>query len=150
MKLSVSAYRAHASAHKKILDTAYQHNYGSTAPHPSTSTSFQLEPPPLTISNENASNEGKTMTDDEDASSDDVKTPLQSPKSQTNSKEEEESSLANSSDNKSPNTRGHTSYENPFDDKKPAKVGAQRWKNLQAVMAYYHSLRKIKRCLFVL
>ncbi|CAH0549430.1 unnamed protein product [Brassicogethes aeneus] len=35
MKLSVSAYRAHASAHKKILDTAHNLNYGSTyASHP--------------------------------------------------------------------------------------------------------------------
>lgn len=33
MKLSVSAYRAHASAHKKILSNSYhsQLNYGSTA-----------------------------------------------------------------------------------------------------------------------
>lgn len=33
MKLSVSAYRAHASAHKKILSSSYQTklNYGSTA-----------------------------------------------------------------------------------------------------------------------
>lgn len=31
MKLSVSAYRAHASAHKKILDTAYNLNYGSVS-----------------------------------------------------------------------------------------------------------------------
>lgn len=33
MKLSVSAYRAHASAHKKILSSSYQStlNYGSTA-----------------------------------------------------------------------------------------------------------------------
>ncbi|GAB0099774.1 uncharacterized protein DMENIID0001_156610 [Sergentomyia squamirostris] len=33
MKLSVSAYRAHASAHKKILSSSYQtqFNYGSTA-----------------------------------------------------------------------------------------------------------------------
>lgn len=32
MKLSVSAYRAHASAHKKILSNSYQtqFNYGST------------------------------------------------------------------------------------------------------------------------
>ncbi|XP_026473861.1 uncharacterized protein LOC113377681, partial [Ctenocephalides felis] len=30
MKLSVSAYRAHASAHKKILSSSYQLNYGST------------------------------------------------------------------------------------------------------------------------
>lgn len=40
MKLSVSAYRAHASAHKKILDTAYQLNYGSTsASHHATTSS---------------------------------------------------------------------------------------------------------------
>lgn len=31
MKLSVSAYRAHASAHKKILTSSYQQHYGSTA-----------------------------------------------------------------------------------------------------------------------
>ena len=33
MKLSVSAYRAHASAHKKILSNSYhsQLNYGSTS-----------------------------------------------------------------------------------------------------------------------
>lgn len=30
MKLSVSAYRAHASAHKKILSSSYQTHYGST------------------------------------------------------------------------------------------------------------------------
>lgn len=39
MKLSVSAYRAHASAHKKILSSSYQtQHYGSTAAsqsHPS-------------------------------------------------------------------------------------------------------------------
>jgi len=40
MKLSVSAYRAHASAHKKILDTSYNQYYGSTSAshlHPSSS-----------------------------------------------------------------------------------------------------------------
>ncbi|CAG9559414.1 unnamed protein product [Danaus chrysippus] len=31
MKLSVSAYRAHAAAHKKILTSSYQQHYGSTA-----------------------------------------------------------------------------------------------------------------------
>jgi hypothetical protein len=33
MKLSVSAYRAHSSAHKKILSNSYQTqlNYGSTS-----------------------------------------------------------------------------------------------------------------------
>ncbi|XP_045518453.1 uncharacterized protein LOC123710503 isoform X2 [Pieris brassicae] len=34
MKLSVSAYRAHASAHKKILTSSYQQHYGSTAAPP--------------------------------------------------------------------------------------------------------------------
>lgn len=39
MKLSVSAYRAHAAAHKKIL-SSYQLNYGSTsASSPSTAPS---------------------------------------------------------------------------------------------------------------
>ena len=37
MKLSVSAYRAHASAHKKIL-SQQQFNYGSTAASSSSST----------------------------------------------------------------------------------------------------------------
>lgn len=37
MKLSVSAYRAHASAHKKILSSSYQTHYGSTAPSQSSS-----------------------------------------------------------------------------------------------------------------
>ncbi|XP_038217419.1 uncharacterized protein LOC119836222 [Zerene cesonia] len=38
MKLSVSAYRAHASAHKKILTSSYQQHYGSTAAPPSCNT----------------------------------------------------------------------------------------------------------------
>lgn len=46
MKLSVSAYRAHASAHKKILDTSYNQYYGSTSAshlHPAAGTSgFQV------------------------------------------------------------------------------------------------------------
>ncbi|VEN51354.1 unnamed protein product [Callosobruchus maculatus] len=63
MKLSVSAYRAHASAHKKILDQHHQHqlNYGSTLVshlhHPaSTSTGqptcsgYQINLPSGTIS----------------------------------------------------------------------------------------------------
>lgn len=48
MKLSVSAYRAHASAHKKILSSSYQTqlNYGSTAAAssstPNTATLFPV------------------------------------------------------------------------------------------------------------
>ncbi|XP_055295975.1 uncharacterized protein LOC129565282 isoform X3 [Sitodiplosis mosellana] len=49
MKLSVSAYRAHASAHKKILSSSYQTtlNYGSTAASSSSTpanTLFSMEP----------------------------------------------------------------------------------------------------------
>lgn len=44
MKLSVSAYRAHSSAHKKILSSSYQTqlNYGSTAASQSSNTSGGL------------------------------------------------------------------------------------------------------------
>lgn len=44
MKLSVSAYRAHASAHKKILSSSYQTqlNYGSTAASSSTPSTTGL------------------------------------------------------------------------------------------------------------
>lgn len=50
MKLSVSAYRAHASAHKKILSSSYQTqlNYGSTAASsstPSTTGLFSVSKP---------------------------------------------------------------------------------------------------------
>ncbi|XP_037024919.1 uncharacterized protein LOC119066502 isoform X2 [Bradysia coprophila] len=50
MKLSVSAYRAHASAHKKILSSSYQTtlNYGSTSAAAATSSTssqlFSMEP----------------------------------------------------------------------------------------------------------
>lgn len=44
MKLSVSAYRAHASAHKKILSSGYhsQLNYGSTGAAVSSSAILQM------------------------------------------------------------------------------------------------------------
>lgn len=45
MKLSVSAYRAHASAHKKILTSSYQQHYGSTAAPPICNP---LQPPNFT------------------------------------------------------------------------------------------------------
>ncbi|XP_036346451.1 uncharacterized protein LOC118755730 [Rhagoletis pomonella] len=47
MKLSVSAYRAHASAHKKILSSGYhsQLNYGSTGAAVSSSAVLQMADP---------------------------------------------------------------------------------------------------------
>ncbi|XP_063930154.1 uncharacterized protein Cngl isoform X3 [Zophobas morio] len=107
MKLSVSAYRAHASAHKKILDTAYQLNYGSTSASSHqhgtqlglpTCSGFQIDPP----GGGQVRNVGNNRLMADDGSSDDANTPLQSPRSQNTSREEDDSSNANESDCKSP------------------------------------------------
>ncbi|XP_057655469.1 uncharacterized protein LOC130893404 isoform X2 [Diorhabda carinulata] len=180
MKLSVSAYRAHASAHKKILDTAYNLNYGSTsASHPhttgsasssgmATSSGFQIDLSSsigsVTATSGVGSHHGSgngvegggchttssgqhlmvanTMVDE--GSSDDANTPLQSPKSQNTSREEDDSSNANESDCRSPSQRNYQSTAHR-DRRESTKQATQSWKNLRAVMAYYHSLRKIKR-----
>ncbi|XP_044260649.1 uncharacterized protein LOC123008726 isoform X1 [Tribolium madens] len=151
MKLSVSAYRAHASAHKKILDTAYQLNYGSTSASSHqhapplglpTSSAFQIDPPPSGGQNVRNSN-NRLMADD--GSSDDANTPLQSPRSQNTSREEDDSSNANESECKSPSQRSKKDKDDDQHHKEGGKAASQSWKNLKAVMAYYHSLRKIKR-----
>ncbi|XP_074040366.1 cyclic nucleotide-gated ion channel-like isoform X3 [Leptinotarsa decemlineata] len=133
MKLSVSAYRAHASAHKKILATSQQLNYGSTSashPHPvpsgpsggsSTGSTFQIDPPSSgggvtagrgggqhgnnAVGGGSGSHLMVTNTAADEGSSDDANTPLQSPKSQNTSREEDDSSNANESDCKSPSQR---------------------------------------------
>ncbi|XP_060533224.1 potassium/sodium hyperpolarization-activated cyclic nucleotide-gated channel 4 isoform X3 [Cylas formicarius] len=127
MKLSVSAYRAHASAHKKILDTSYNLNYGSTSAshlHPSGSGSsvgasgFQIDPPTTNPTScgvgqiagtSGAQNGSHLMVSGghggEEGSSDDANTPLHSPRSHNTSRDEDESSNANESDCKSPSQR---------------------------------------------
>ncbi|CAH1184274.1 unnamed protein product [Phyllotreta striolata] len=79
----------------------------------------------------------------DEGSSDDANTPLQSPKSLNTSRDEDDSSNANESDCKSPSQRNYQSTAN--DRRESTKVATQSWKNLRAVMTYYHSLRKIKR-----
>ncbi|KAL1502487.1 hypothetical protein ABEB36_007622 [Hypothenemus hampei] len=122
MKLSVSAYRAHASAHKKILDTSYNQYYGSTSAshlHPSSSvitaagtSGFQIDPPPggpHQLASQGGGNGTHLMVGAsaaDDGSSDDANTPLHSPKSQNTSRDEDDDeSNANESDCKSPNNR---------------------------------------------
>ncbi|XP_031330429.1 cyclic nucleotide-gated cation channel beta-3 isoform X2 [Photinus pyralis] len=78
----------------------------------------------------------------DDGSSDDAHTPLQSPRSHNTSRDDEDSSNANESD-KSPNTRAKEETQGFVEE--PQKGPTQSWKNLRAVMACYHSLRKIKR-----
>ncbi|KAF5284189.1 hypothetical protein FQR65_LT00189 [Abscondita terminalis] len=92
--------------------------------------------------NENVGGD-KTMAKGDDGSSDDAQTPLQSPKSQNTSRDEEDSSNANESD-KSPNTRAEKKETQGFVEESQ-KAATQSWKNIRAVMACYHSLRKIKR-----
>ncbi|XP_045466243.1 uncharacterized protein LOC123675051 isoform X2 [Harmonia axyridis] len=158
MKLSVSAYRAHASAHKKILES-YQLNYGSTSaihPHPTTAggpppgigaacSGFHIEPPPengLHGADETAGSE--RTAPDADGSSDDGNTPQHSPRSQNTSREEDDSSNANESD-KSPNKGSIIFDDMSRRSSRNPKMATQSWKNIRAVMAYYHTLRKIKR-----
>ncbi|XP_076256567.1 uncharacterized protein LOC143193965 isoform X3 [Rhynchophorus ferrugineus] len=129
MKLSVSAYRAHASAHKKILDTSYNQYYGSTSAshlHASSSGSsggnsgFQIDPPPASTTPAASTSTGQTngphgsngshlnvsgCPGGDDGSSDDANTPLHSPRSHNTSREDDDSSNANESDCKSPNQR---------------------------------------------
>ncbi|KAK4878027.1 hypothetical protein RN001_010533 [Aquatica leii] len=92
--------------------------------------------------NENVGGD-KTMAKGDDGSSDDARTPLQSPKSHNTSREDEDSSNANESD-KSPNTRTEKKETQGFVEE-TQKAATQSWKNIRAVMACYHSLRKIKR-----
>ncbi|GLV37004.1 Cyclic nucleotide-gated ion channel-like [Carabus blaptoides fortunei] len=115
MKLSVSAYRAHASAHKKILDTAYQLNYGSTS-HQSTTipTPFKVDPlscdDPPTVSGassrmaEPSSGVHQHHLAADNSGSD---TPVTSPRSPLNTSrdEDDDSSNAPSSECKSPSQR---------------------------------------------
>ncbi|KAH1012083.1 hypothetical protein HUJ04_001319 [Dendroctonus ponderosae] len=83
----------------------------------------------------------------EDVSSDDANTPLHSPRSHNTSREEDDSSNANESDCKSPNQSSIDSEgkKTITSEKSSTKPATQSWRNLRAVMAYYHSLRKIKR-----
>ncbi|XP_066257899.1 uncharacterized protein Cngl isoform X2 [Euwallacea similis] len=119
MKLSVSAYRAHASAHKKILDTSYNQYYGSTSAshvHQGSNagpSGFQIDPPAIGPSQVAAVVQGAhgghlivSALGGDDGSSDDGNTPLHSPRSHNTSREEDDSSNANESgDCKSPNQR---------------------------------------------
>ncbi|XP_068902131.1 cyclic nucleotide-gated channel beta-1 isoform X4 [Tenebrio molitor] len=132
MKLSVSAYRAHASAHKKILDTAYQLNYGSTSASSHqhappvglpTCSAFQIDPP----SGGNIRNAGNNRLMADDGSSDDANTPLQSPRSQNTSREEDDSSNANESDCKSPSQRTKSN---------------QRWMKLRTTVQISSAMQK--------
>ncbi|XP_070491936.1 uncharacterized protein Cngl isoform X7 [Chironomus tepperi] len=121
MKLSVSAYRAHASAHKKILSSSYQtQHYGSTAASQSHTASglFSMEPidPQKLISSTTSTGIATTLSS---TTAGHVNISLNDPRSPTEtvlsgdvpassmgtSREDEDSSNQNSSDCKSSGQR---------------------------------------------
>ncbi|CRK98989.1 CLUMA_CG012214, isoform A [Clunio marinus] len=117
MKLSVSAYRAHASAHKKILSSSYQTHYGSTAPSQSSSHTssglFSMEPidPQKLISSTTCTSLLASSTTTTAINSNDPRSPTETVVSAaissmgTSREDEEDSSNQNSSDCKSPGNR---------------------------------------------
>ncbi|KAL7034469.1 hypothetical protein ACKWTF_007979 [Chironomus riparius] len=124
MKLSVSAYRAHASAHKKILSSSYQtQHYGSTAASQSASHTasglFSMEPidPQKLISSTTSTGIATTLASTTgghvNISLNDPRSPTETvlsgdvPASSmgTSREDEEDSSNQNSSDCKSPGQR---------------------------------------------
>ncbi|XP_068623858.1 uncharacterized protein Cngl [Battus philenor] len=103
MKLSVSAYRAHASAHKKILTSSYQQHYGSTAAPPPCNP---VQPPNFTPQKSQAE-EGTTRTSEgEDNEISEVQAGSSRALSATTSREEDDDSSKDaSSESKSPGQR---------------------------------------------
>ncbi|XP_064074408.1 uncharacterized protein LOC113395493 isoform X3 [Vanessa tameamea] len=150
MKLSVSAYRAHAAAHKKILTSSYQQHYGSTAAPPSCNP---LQPPNFTPQAE----EGTTRTPDgeENDGSDNNPGSSRAISAATSREEDDDSSNNASNESKSPGQRrpiiassSSSSHKSMQDTERPGSDSDKRghkWRHIQAVMAYYQALRKIKR-----
>ncbi|XP_063628557.1 uncharacterized protein LOC134800041 [Cydia splendana] len=152
MKLSVSAYRAHASAHKKILTSSYQQHYGSTAAPPICNPHTNFTP---------KAEEGNSRTSDgEDNDGSEINAGSSRVLSAATSREDDDDSSNNaSSDCKSPGQRrpiiasssssSHKSMQmqdtkHEREESDPDKRG-HKWRHVQAVMAYYQALRKIKR-----
>ncbi|XP_055707995.1 uncharacterized protein LOC129804572 isoform X4 [Phlebotomus papatasi] len=134
MKLSVSAYRAHASAHKKILSSSYQtqFNYGSTAaasvsaPPPTAPGLFAMEPTDIHLSGTAAICQGTSSTL---SPPDAITSPgiVRTESNATSREDEEDSSNAASSDCKSPGQRTKSN---------------QRWMKLRTTVQLSSAIQK--------
>ncbi|XP_059622102.1 uncharacterized protein LOC132265433 isoform X2 [Phlebotomus argentipes] len=134
MKLSVSAYRAHASAHKKILSSSYQtqFNYGSTAaasvsaPPPTAPGLFAMEPTDVQLSGTAAICQGTSSTL---SPPDAITSPgiARTESNATSREDEEDSSNAASSDCKSPGQRTKSN---------------QRWMKLRTTVQLSSAIQK--------
>ncbi|XP_053617063.1 uncharacterized protein LOC128679094 isoform X3 [Plodia interpunctella] len=145
MKLSVSAFRAQATAHKKILTSSYQQHYGSTAAPPCPLQHTNFTP--------TQAEEGTGRTSEgEDNDGSEVNIGSSRVLSAATSREEDDDSSNNaSSESKSPGQRpiiaSSSSSSHKSMSERPASDTDKvtKWRHVQAVMAYYQALRKIKR-----
>ncbi|XP_063896599.1 uncharacterized protein Cngl isoform X8 [Helicoverpa armigera] len=139
MKLSVSAYRAHASAHKKILTSSYQQHYGSTAAPPICSP---LQPPNFTPQAEEGTNR---TSEGEDNDGSEVNAGSSRVLSAATSREEDDDSSNNaSSESKSPGQR-LLSKLSPFTpNARPDDItkSNQRWMKLRTTVQLSSAIQK--------
>ncbi|XP_036232536.2 uncharacterized protein Cngl isoform X2 [Bactrocera oleae] len=149
MKLSVSAYRAHASAHKKILSSGYhsQLNYGSTGAAISSSAVLQMADP-----TENAMSVSKDRHEIECNSDTDIVSP-----SGTSSSGRERTGtirkMQRGSDNDNNSNAHYSDFKSPVQKKsdiseKPSDLDAdwnrsnQRWMKLRTTVQISSAIQK--------
>nr|XP_037872155.1 uncharacterized protein LOC101740626 isoform X3 [Bombyx mori] len=142
MKLSVSAYRAHASAHKKILTSSYQQHYGSTAAPP---TCAPLQPHNFTPQQQQAEEGTNRNSEGEDNDGSEPNAGSSRVLSAATSREDDDDSSNNiSSENKSPGQRflGKLS---PFPaNARPEDItkSNQRWMKLRTTVQLSSAIQK--------
>ncbi|XP_013103742.2 uncharacterized protein LOC106084540 isoform X2 [Stomoxys calcitrans] len=154
MKLSVSAYRAHASAHKKILSSGYhsQLNYGSTGAAGSSSTAsastglYAIEtsesripfPPTMNNSAERNNSDSDVISPTGTSSSghDQIR-----PDKKRRSKRHDDD-VAHSSDSKSPSQRKSRIGDGTSDPESDWTRSNQRWMKLRTTVQISGAMQK--------
>ncbi|XP_073835046.1 cyclic nucleotide-gated ion channel-like isoform X3 [Musca autumnalis] len=152
MKLSVSAYRAHASAHKKILSSGYhsQLNYGSTGAAASSSTAssaglYAIETSEAAISFPQTMNQTECNNSDSDvisptsSSGDHVRVDN---KRRSKRRDDDQNSNAHSSDSKSPSQRKSRIGDGTSDPESDWTRSNQRWMKLRTTVQISSAMQK--------
>ncbi|XP_055840481.1 uncharacterized protein LOC129908169 isoform X3 [Episyrphus balteatus] len=142
MKLSVSAYRAHASAHKKILSNSYhsQHNYGSTSAA-STSTPnnfFTMKTSQCDPNRDDSAIEDNVSPTFTVGSPNELNTTESSPHKEDN----DSSNTLISSDNKSPCQRKSEEADGNADPDSDWNKSNQRWMKLRTTVQISSAIQK--------
>uniref|UniRef100_A0A1I8M3P6 Uncharacterized protein n=1 Tax=Musca domestica TaxID=7370 RepID=A0A1I8M3P6_MUSDO len=155
MKLSVSAYRAHASAHKKILSSGYhsQLNYGSTGAAASSSTAssaglYAIETSEVPITFPQTMNQADCNNSDSDVISptgtsssghDHVRVDN---KRRSKRRDDDQNSNAHSSDSKSPSQRKSRIGDGTSDPESDWTRSNQRWMKLRTTVQISSAMQK--------